>query len=582
MAPAVDSSPDNQPSSHIPAVTFEHKRAHGSVNSTTTATITTTTTLTTRSTTTDVVLTALATPKPTASNPNNAAIIAPVVILSFLAICALVFFVVRRRRRQQYMEHSYVNADRSLGHPLQPSGSESNPLLVTPIGWPQNRGMDGEHSRGPSADGTPLMQSVRAHDQEPSDTDTYTSSPRRPRDITPTNPTRAIPPVHTEPGGALSPASLYSQSSASTRVEREVNGEALASARWTLPPIPITEPLTDDILQAHAISRNPFARNPSRSRSRGTSLRRPRTILPNAPMAPLIENSIASHDGGKPAQGGTDGRWSSAADPGGSHLAPAGAHPYNQTPPPSAVNATGGFNFGFGLLTSAFRKSLSASSLASDTTNLHHTYPTHTNLLAANSTHATLQHFPSVDSLGAASGTASGTGSSASVGGTYYSAMSMSEFGAGRGSGAGTGTGNTRRDLDSVPAALQPRSRAPSSRNSLATYPSIPSLPSFSWRSSAAASAPPISVLPDGTPAPAAREAKTVIGPSGSQIPITSPLPAPQIALPPIPQSKQRPSNADPRVKAHLRPPAARRVGAQPELVRAGPSTHGIIVSQRP
>lgn len=575
MAPA-DPTSDNQPSPHIPAVTFMQAD----------------TTFTTRSNTTDAALAATTsgTPPPPKSHSNSAAIIAPVVILLLLALAVVVFFLVRRRRRQQY---SQVNVDRSLHQP-QPSGSEGNPLLATPIAWPQNGGVsDGVgHSRGLSGDGAPFTQYSPGHELEPSDSDTYASSPRLPRDITPTTlPNRAIPPTSTEARDAiLSPTSTYSQSSVSTRVEQEVNGEALASARWTLPPIPRTEPLTEDMLPSknftfdlisiyllssvstgNSTSRNPFLRNPSRSRSRGNSLR-PRTILPNAPMQPLIENKIASHEDKRPAEGGTN-RWSSAADPGGSHPRTTNNNPYSQTSP----TATGsGFSFGFGLLTSAFRKSLSASSIASDTTNLHHAYPTHTNLLSANSTRATLQQYPSVDSLGGTSG----TGSNSSGGGTYYSAMSMSEFGTGRGHWIGSGSRGSRRDMESIPPSLQPRSRAPSNRNSIATYPSIPSMPSFSMRSSVNTAVPPPlpAALTPGVVRPVSGEGQTITGSSSSQIPFTSPLPTPETPLPPLPPPSRQDSNTDPSIKAHLRPHGARRVvGAQPGLARAGPSTHGVI-----
>ncbi|KAF7977965.1 hypothetical protein HWV62_2065 [Athelia sp. TMB] len=520
------------------------------------------------------------------SHTNSAAIIAPVVILVLLTLAVSVFFLVRRRRRKQDADTAYTN--RSLNH-LRPSGSESNPLLVTPLAWPQTaiNGVQAEefrgaHSRVPSAlDGTPHMRGL-GHELEASESDTYTSSPRINRDILPIDPNRDIPPSRSAAEDAvLSPTSTYSQSSASTRVEQEVNGEALASSRWTLPPIPLSEPLTAEMLRANSVrdnnagapSRNPFSRGPSRSRSRGNSASaRPRTILPNAPMSPLAEDSIASHGGGAPAPNSTD-RWSSAADPGGSHPRPANTHPYQQSRPRSPEGSTGGSGFGFGLLTSAFRKSLSASSIASDTTNLHHAYPTHTNLLTANNTYASLQHFPSVDSLGASSG----TGSSVSAGGTFYSAMSMSEFGAGRGNGAGTGSRTTRRDPDNIPPSLQPRSRAPSSRNSLSTYPSIPSLPSFSMRSSVGTAPPPVPSLPAGALAIGPRDAQTVTSPSGAQVPIASHLPAPDIPLPPVPLPRRQKSNTDPRVKAHLRPAPARRTGAHPGIARAGPSTHGVI-----
>lgn len=473
---------------------------------------------------------------------NNAAIIAPVVVVSFLLLFAVLYFVLRQRRHKQ-------NAERSLHRP-QPSGSEANPLLVTPLVWSQPtphivRDLESAavHSRGPSSsDGTPLMQSVR--ESELSGSDTYTSSPRRMREPPSLDPMPSGPPQRTMIGETvLSPMSTYSQSSASTRVEQEINGEALSSARWTLPPIPQTEPLANvaemlraregpgpsasgslDSSHSHTTEpylepqtsvpgpslRNPFSRNLSRSASRGNSAR-PRTVLPHPPMEPLIEDGSGSPGTQNAARGGTE-RWSSVADPGSSrpralsnnsHTQPLHIQPFSYQPsatPPShspTTPASSGGLFGFGLLTSAFRKSVSASSLASDTTNLHHAYPSHIALPTANDTNASLQHFASADSLGATSA----TGSSGSGGGTFYS---MSEFGDVRDmnvyGSTGQGTGNTR-DRSNMPQAMQSQrsrqSRAPSSRNSLSTYPSIPSLPSLSMRSSAT-SRRPLPVRPEG------------------------------------------------------------------------------------
>lgn len=252
-------------------------------------------------------------------------------------------------------------------------------------------------------------------------------------------------------------------------------------------------------------------------------------------------------------------RWSSAADPGGSHprAMVLNKHPNKDadtirkpdfppsTPPPLAPSQGIGFGRGLSILTTAFRKSLSASSDAT-----HGSGSSSNNTSQHTDNMNALHHYPSVASMGASvtSGTGSGTGS-------FYTAMSdtgndSQSAGGKRNSGMGVlGPSITRKKKGS--------------QTSLSTYPSIPSLPSTSRPSR---SNPPVPLVPPLPP--------IIISKPKSQAPRT---------LDTISNLNMSPgaSKSTSRAKAHLRTPAAHRVRADPHpqlpITRAGRSTHGVI-----
>jgi hypothetical protein len=404
----------------------------------------------------------------------------------------------------------------------------------------------------------------------------------------------------------MSHESTYSQASASTRMHRDLADTSSPPppvpslpAQLQLPPIPQTEPI-GELLKARAaaagasswngngstepaefsptsiyspaspstnfnlnrqLSRGPSTRtrtldqplhNPHPRPPRGTPARS-RTVLPKPPMEPVMEFDGSTLKSSSANNNGKD-RWSSAADPGGSHPRPlvldrfpnphidSGADRKLDSPPltSSALASSQGFGRGLSLLTTAFRKSLSASSDATQGSGSSHTSQ-HTN-----GNMNTLHHYPSVASMGTsvASGTGTGTGS-------FYTAMSDvghdSQSTGNRNSGLGLLTPNILR-------------KKMASQNSLSTFPSIPSLPSTSRPPRSNPPVPPVPPLPPTSKHPLPKMLDTISNPNGTS------------------GSKSSPT---PRAKAHLRTPAAHRVRAdphaQPAITRAGLSTHGII-----
>jgi hypothetical protein len=228
-------------------------------------------------------------------------------------------------------------------------------------------------------------------------------------------------------------------------------------------------------------------------------------------------------------QGYNKDRWSSAADPGGSHPRrlpeshlQSHLQPYSSRP--ASPSSPGGFGMGLSLLTSAFRKSLSVSSTITESSNSRNP----------------LHHYPSVASMGATSGTT----------GTYYSAQSDSGADEdGRRLSGTLGTGVRMGMVESSnPRIYEKRSQSPSRTS----YSGIPN---------ASGSHLP-SPLPPVPPPPAVRALPQHQSPDSSN------------PRPPQPTT-------EPRGRAHIRAALAHRVRADPHpqssLARAGRSTHGVI-----
>lgn len=462
-------------------------------------------------------------------------------------------------------------------------------------------------SRGTS-DSTLLMPFVHESDQRASyPSNTYTNPQTRDylRPVSPKiSPLQRMLTVDS----VMSHESTYSQASASTRIHRDLGERYTSSpppvpslpAQLQLPPIPKTEPI-GELLKARAAAAgtsswsanessesasfsptsiySPAAPSTSsnfthfRQLSRGSSNRarspnqplqntpnrlprgtlgRARTILPNAPMEPLMEfdgSSLWSLS----ANGNGKERWSSAADPGGSHPRSTvldkepnkevdtsrQPQPPPLTPPYLTPSHGLGIGRGLSLLTTAFRKSLSASSDATHGSGSSLASQPTGNMNA-------LHHYPSVASMGASvtSGTGSGTGS-------FYTAMSDP-------GNDPSSAGNRNSGMGLLPPSIMKKKKG--SQASLSTYPSIPSLPSTTRPSRPN---PPVPAVPQLPPK------------------VTSPPPRTLDAISNLSSGPSPKSNSTPRAKAHLRTPAAHRVRAdphpQPAITRAGRSTHGLI-----
>jgi hypothetical protein len=221
-------------------------------------------------------------------------------------------------------------------------------------------------------------------------------------------------------------------------------------------------------------------------------------------------------------------RWSSSADPGGSRPLglpmPVQIHPYSSRPTSPPIAGSSGSGFGLSFLTSAFRKSVSASSITS---------------VGSKSTEprSQLHHYPSLVSMGATSWTGSRTG-------TYYTAHSdvgVDEGGNRLSGPPGTAVGN---GAVNTPIAKTKGTGSLSLSTSTVLNNSV--------------------------------DANTAPVPSLPLLPVSHTLPQPQgpnHSRPNDTNTTLRGSNA----RAHLRTPAAHRVRADPHLARAGGSTHGVI-----
>ena len=515
------------------------------------------------------------------------AVIGAIAFVSILSIG--IIWLRRRRRRSSVLEAGpRVLSERSLG---KSALEGSSPLLVTPLVWPHHdleesigsgtgtlprtssTPVTSEYSPGvagvgaaggfshfppnsdpPSLSGdsaTPLMQT---HRQDLSNSEAYyyhpiPSSQYRSLQRTPTSDTVA---------------SSYSQASASTHAHHQLERVRSLSPppvpvppRLQLPHITRPEPL-GDLLRSRAAATSALTPSESLDRdalsptsqysqssrkislssgpslSRGGGLRyksRPKSrIVPTrAPMEPVIEQEFPKPAVDTPIHD----RWSVAADPGGSHPRPTSPQfqpaPEPVPPSPSSGSRDNQTTFGYGmsLLTSAFRKSLSASSMttqgSSSTSHGHQSDPGH----GGGGTRAggALSGYPSIASLGESS-----TGS-------FYTAAS--DIGTSSRGGAG-GRKLKRKGGSSI-------------RTSLASYPSIPSLPSSGRGSKDLPPIPPVPPLPAGM---------------SSSGPLLSP---------------NSNSNSSPsKLKAHLRKvpdPHTRSESERdvPRLVRAGVSAHGVV-----
>ena len=428
------------------------------------------------------------------------------VVLICLLLCVVVPFLLRRRRRR--IEGKANGGTRRHGQPSWSDGT--SPLLMqSDMGQRSTNTQDG-HGRRPS-DATPLMQFNHdlGHDAE---ADAYTTTTQN---ISPPVPLKASRQRELSTDSGTSRES-FSQGSPSARIHRDV-GNSSEPSPPRLPPIPQAEPLSNISEQPPSALRPSF-RGLSRSR-------------PNAPMEPLMERegsgcslSIDAHD-----QGYNKDRWSTAADPGGSHPRrlpeshlQSHLQPYSSRP--ASPSSPGGFGMGLTLLTSAFRKSLSVSSTITESSNSRNP----------------LHHYPSVASIGATSATT----------GTYYSAQSGSGVDEdGRRLSGTLGTVDRMGVVDSSnPRTYEPRSQSPSSRSA---HPSIPN---------ASGSHPPSPLPP---PPPLAMRA------------------LPQYQSPDTSNPHPPQPSTEPRGRAHIRAALAHRVRAdphpQPVLSRAGLSTHGVI-----
>lgn len=457
---------------------------------------------------------------------NNAGVIAGSVVGTVVLIClivVIVLFLLNRWRKQKESRNSEPTA-KSFRHG-PPSGADgTSPLLSQ-----NDTGHKSIDSHGRIlSDAAPLMQLVH-HDVEAG---AYANDIRNTLPPTPLEPLRQ---KESSIDTAISPESTYSQTSVSTRTYRGF--ELVESPTTQLPQIPRTEPLSNisdrvgvatraggiGSTRSHSVDQRLQSTRPN---ARGTS--RSRNALPNTPMEPLMESEGSGSRQNNGNDNGHDSdRWSIAADPGGSHprrLPTLNIQPYplsSSTP----RSATGGF--GFSLLTSAFRKSLSASSIITET--------------SANESHNQLQHYPSVASMGASSGTGSGTE-------TYFTALSDTGTDGGRkitpkgppGTTVGMNMINTSRPKTTAPSPQPLSSRARSSTpNPPSTSPGVNPLP------------PPPSLVVTGPP--------------------------PQSPMPTHPNDPNI-ENQDQHAEAHIRFQSTQRVPhVNSSLAQARRSTHGVI-----
>lgn len=442
----------------------------------------------------------------------------------------------------------------------------------------------GSHSRGLSGDSaTPLMQSHK-HDSSDSDVTAYYH-------IVP-SPTQGRGVQRTRTGDTI--ASSYSQASASTHAYHELERARSLSPpppvpalppQLQLPHIPRTEPLTDlgDLLRSRAAAtsaptpsgsldtdafspssqyaqssrQNTLSSGPSLSRSGGSRSKsstgpspRSRRLLQRAPMEPVLEQEGSKPAGNSPIHD----RWSMAADPGGSHPRPTRSRSPQLQPAPDPVSRPSSsgsrenhtaFGYGMSLLTSAFRKSLSASSIAtqgSSSTSQGHNSDSGYGGGGAG-VGGGLSGYPSVASLGASS-----TGS-------FYTAVS--DIGT-----SGQGGRKSKKKGGS------------SMRTSLASYPSIPSLPSSTPAGRGREDIPPVPPLP---PLPA-----NLLSPGPSTVPASVPYTGTKATTTPNLPPNSNPNSSPSKPKAHLRkvPDPHTRSDSErdvPRLVRAGASAHGVV-----
>lgn len=380
-------------------------------------------------------------------------------------------------------------------------------------------------------------------------------------------------------------ASSYSQESASTHAYHELErARSLSSPppmpilppQLQLPHIAQTEPMTDvgDLLKSRAAAtsaltrsgrldtdafsprsqssrKNTLSLGSSLSRSGGLrnkySASKSRTAFTRAPMEPVMEQEFSKPAVDTPIHD----RWSVAADPGGSR--PRLPRSQSQPAPDSVSRPSSSgsrenqttFGYGMSLLTSAFRKSLSASSTttqrSSSISHGHHSDPGHGG--GGTAAAGALSGYPSMTSIGGSS-----TGS-------FYTAVS--DVGTSSRGGAG---------------GRKPKKKGGSSmRTSLASYPSIPSLPSSVAAGRGHKDLPPVPPVP---PLP------TELSSSGLLTVPASATKSNNTAILPSPNSG---SNSSPmKPKAHLRKvpdPHTRSESERdvPRLVRAGVSSHGVV-----
>jgi hypothetical protein len=482
------------------------------------------------------------------TRPNNTAIIVGSVVggvvLICLLACVIIPFLLRRRRRRR---EGQTNGEPRSTHRRGLSGSEGgSPLLVQSLKSLNSTDVQDGHGRG-SSDATPLMQF------EP-ETGASITVDNHTRDIS-----SRIPQRDQSTDTTTSQNTSYSHASGPARIYRDLgNSSETPLSSSALPPklpnIPRSEPLSIMSELLPATTGNSATTDGSRSldstQSRGAEQQfsnvyrglhgssHSRTMLPNAPMKPLMENegsgSPLSNDMND--QGGNRERWSSAADPGGSHHRPRRLplppqpHPYAQRPSAPSRNNSG---FGLSVLTSAFRKSISASSLASAITTTEFGY-----------SHGPLSNYPSLTSLGTTSGT-----------GTYFTAQSDASDASDNRLGGPPGTAIR---LGTVNASRPTNGPQSLSRTSLSTgYPSNPS---------GSNSPPPVLLAPSRSASRPLPQIQSRSHNSSNSNPRQPPDPM---------------MNQDPRVRAHMRSPLAHRIRAdphpQPRMARKQQSTHGII-----
>ena len=469
--------------------------------------------------------------------PNNTAIIAGSVGGGVALICLLVCVIILRRRRRK--REGQVNGGLRPTHRRGLSESDGgSPLLVQSLKSLNSTDVQDGHGRG-SSDATPLMQ--------------FEPETGASRDIS------SRTPQSQQEQSMDTPTSQKTSASGSARIYRDLGNSSETPLSGTalppkLPYIPRSEPLSIMSELLPATTGNSATTDGSRSldstRSRGAEQQfsnvyrgfhgssHSRTMLPNAPMKPLMENEGSGSSSNDANDQGSDAeRWSSVADPGGSHgrprrlPLPPQPHPYNQRPSAPSRNNSG---FGLSVLTSAFRKSISASSLASAITTTEFGY-----------SHGALSNYPSLTSMGTTSGT-----------GSYVTARSDARSDASDNRSGGP-SGTTIR-LGMVNASRPTNGPQPLSRTSLSTaYPSTPS---------GANSPPPVLPAHSRSASRLLPRIQTQSHNSSNSNPL----------LPPDPMTNQ-----DPRVRAHMRFPSAHRIRAdphqQPPMARKQQSTYGII-----